>query len=207
MSDSRDFSGQTIEDVDFAGADLTNAKFKNAFVKNCDFTAAKLIHAALDAADFEGCSFHGVSFKRWYFDGAPTTAHARFVDCDFTGADFEDRDLTNVRFVRCKLAGVEPKSPRTIDGVVLVECDVDRDAFAQRLGVRPMPAAGVPAKYLLEAEMFCADLRQRWRVSTVATFDHHPTREEIERALSPEAERILGEGYAYDFNDFVVKAG
>jgi len=207
MTESRDFNGARIVDTDFSGADLTNATFKNAFVKNCDFTGAKLIHAALDAADFEGCSFLGARFDRFYFDRPPTTAHARFVDCDFTGADFEDRDLTNVRFVRCKLAGVVPKSPRTIDRVELVDCDVDRDAFAARLGVRPLPVAGVPAQYLLEAEMSCADLRQRWRVSTVATFDHYPTREEIERALSPEAERIVGEGYAYDFNDLVVKAG
>lgn len=207
MSESRDFSGATIEDADFTGADLTNAKFKNAFVKNCDFTGAKLIHAALDSADFERCSFLGTRLDRFYFDRPPTTANARFVDCDFTGADFADRDLTKVRFIRCKLSGVQPKSPRTIDGIELVDCDLDRNAFAERVGIRPMPDAGVPARYHLEAELSCFDLRQRWRVSTFATFDHYPTNEEIERALRPEAEAIVGEGYAYDFNDFVVKAG
>lgn len=117
-----DFSGQDLHDMDFSGANvfraifknakLDNAKFigasagyanfRNAYLENadfsdadvndCDFTNAKLINAVFADASLQNTNFTGADCTSADFN------HARFDVSNLTNANFTDADLNHAVF-------------------------------------------------------------------------------------------------------------
>src|SRR5690606_32384812 len=75
-----------------------------------ELRGARFPLARLDAAIFERCDFRDAQLVR----GDPnvdngTAWSARFIDCDFTGADLTGWRLRVTHFEKCKLAGARGK--------------------------------------------------------------------------------------------------
>lgn len=210
--DGVSFDGARVTRTRFVGSAMRRTRWNEAVVVDSDFSDAKLIDAAFVRARFERCSFRNTTLAQGSSGtAAPVTRDAVFVECDFSGADFDDRDLTNVQFVRCKLAGVRASRARTIEGVVLEACDVEREAFARVAGPVPLPPPGQRACYLLEADMSSSDLRMGWSIDAVAYFDHVPTeaeaRVELEKVALEKLRSVNGEDWAdHTISNIVIKA-
>lgn len=116
-----------VSETDFSQADLERSHWIDAKVVGATFDGARFGNSVFDRARFERCSFRQATFDRTMPEPQPTSAGAQFVDCDFSGVSFLDRDLRNTTFVRCKLASSTGAKPA--DGLVLTECDVDLKRF------------------------------------------------------------------------------
>ncbi|MBZ0232828.1 MAG: pentapeptide repeat-containing protein [Deltaproteobacteria bacterium] len=87
-----------VTDCDFSDADLRNARFAGAVVTGCSFRNAQL--GCADGQRFVG-----------------RTRGARFIGCDFRGADVGGREFFDVEMIDCKLGDVRG-TPWRVEGSV-----------------------------------------------------------------------------------------
>lgn len=125
------FNAAEITGTDFSQANPERSHWYNAKVRGARFDTARFGNAVFDRARFEGCSFHQATFHTIMPDPQPTSRGTQFINCDFTGVDLSERDLSETAFVRCKLAGTQgpQQSP---EGLVLQDCDLDLETFLGR---------------------------------------------------------------------------
>jgi uncharacterized protein YjbI with pentapeptide repeats len=86
------------------------------------FLAANLTSSKLDRALFSACDMRAADLRR--SEGGPpaTTRGATFEDCDLRETSWDGRDLTEARFVRCKLGAMTGR-PASTSGVTILEPD------------------------------------------------------------------------------------
>jgi uncharacterized protein YjbI with pentapeptide repeats len=59
--DGTDFSGSTVENIDFSNKQLNKCCFKDATLINCNFDSAKLVDVDLSSCTINQCSFNASS--------------------------------------------------------------------------------------------------------------------------------------------------
>jgi uncharacterized protein YjbI with pentapeptide repeats len=127
--DTRDILGETLAnarfekvhfDSKFTGSNFVSVVFDRCRLDrvlmartnwtNCDFRCSTLV-AHFNDAVFEQCSFHDVTFKG--LDNEYGGIRARFVNCDFSRAQFNQVRLRACRFQGC-----------CFDGARFTKCDL-----------------------------------------------------------------------------------
>jgi uncharacterized protein YjbI with pentapeptide repeats len=94
------FTGSRFSSVVFSKCRLDRVLMAKTNWLDCDFDRSTLVVHMNDAV-FERCSFRNVVFKglAWQYGGV----RAKFVDCDFNGAQFNRALLRACKFVDCQL--------------------------------------------------------------------------------------------------------
>lgn len=118
------FNEARIDGADMSRSELEASLWCDANVANAKFDGSHFGNAVFDRATFQRCSFVAASFAMFSKSPEPTSAEARFVDCDLRDTDWKKRDLRGTTFVRCNFAGAHGK-PTATDGLVLQDCSVD----------------------------------------------------------------------------------
>lgn len=121
------FLDQSLNGVDFSGADLSGARFLNLKLEGCDFSGAALTGAVLmgcrgvecrfagaelgnirmvEHCDFSGADFSGANLQLANLRAA-ALADARFAEADLGGADFSTAAAARAIFYRARAVGAQ----------------------------------------------------------------------------------------------------
>jgi uncharacterized protein YjbI with pentapeptide repeats len=125
--------GARIEEARFDRADVDRSVWKGARAEATSFDAVVFGNAILDGVRFSGCTFRGADFAPLDELFPATTRGAVFEDCDLRNTRWDDRDLTGVRFVRCKLDGIQGR-PKSVADIEVVEPDLSPDGDGSDIG-------------------------------------------------------------------------
>jgi uncharacterized protein YjbI with pentapeptide repeats len=127
------FSNSTIDSSRFSSSELARTRWDGAQVRDTLFQQVLLHDATLSGVTMIHCNLRGnfIGATKQFGDLA-TTVGARFEDCDFRETGWHGRDLSGATFVRCQFAG-SGGSPRAHVGLVLDDCDMNRDEFLAML--------------------------------------------------------------------------
>lgn len=90
---------QTLDRLDFTGADMTKVYFAECAVSNSDFTKAKLTKADCRQATFMRCIFTEAELVSTFFK------NATFTGCNFQGANLSNANLGGATFSGCRFEG------------------------------------------------------------------------------------------------------
>ena len=90
-----------MRQVNFRGADLSQADLRGVSVRMCDFRDANLESANLRDTDFAWADLAGVNLGNAYM------FKANLYDTDLTGANLEDADLTEAYMIEADLTGAD----------------------------------------------------------------------------------------------------
>ncbi len=96
------FTDSTLLSVVFDRCRLERVLMARTSWTNCDFRGSTLV-VNFDDAVFNQCTFNAVKFKG--LTGEYGGIRARFVNCDFSGAQFNELCLRACRFVGCCFEG------------------------------------------------------------------------------------------------------
>ncbi|GAB4114760.1 MAG: hypothetical protein OHK0013_49430 [Sandaracinaceae bacterium] len=103
-------NGAFVEGGSFAQMNAEKSTWYSVQARGADFRGARLSMARLNDAIFEDCDFRDAQLVRSDPEADGGTAwSARFINCDFTGADVTGWLLRATRFEGCKLAGSRGK--------------------------------------------------------------------------------------------------
>ena len=100
-----DFTGMTLENIDFSGVNLKYATFANATISHCNFERAMLDSAEFNDANIEYCWFEkGTSLVDADFKDS-TISYCSFDHADIEGANFKRSNLEDITFCDSKADG------------------------------------------------------------------------------------------------------
>ena len=125
------FNGVEARETDFSRSELDRSTWFNAKISDARFDGVHFGNAQFDGATFTRCRFRNASFAKYMSEPLPTSAGARFVECDFSGTDWTDRNLTHTTFIACRFDGARGK-PAATAGLV-VTGGLDADALLRQL--------------------------------------------------------------------------
>ncbi|MCP3138322.1 pentapeptide repeat-containing protein [Pyxidicoccus xibeiensis] len=120
------FDGAVIEETAFPHCDFDRSTWSGARITAASFEHARFGNARLDGAVFAGCVFRDAWFAPTTDRPYPTTAGAKFEDCDLRRTLWTGRDLSGATFLRCKLGGARGE-PASLEGAVFLETDLSPD--------------------------------------------------------------------------------
>lgn len=112
------FNGVEARGTDFSRSDLDRSTWFNAKVSDARFDGVHFGNTRFDGAIFTRCSFRNASFAKYMSEPVPSSSGAQFVECDFSGTDWTDRDLSNTTFTSCTFEGAHGK-PAATSGLVV----------------------------------------------------------------------------------------
>ena len=102
-------NGIHLKEYSFHRCPLANMSICNTFVQDCDFRNATMNHMLMDGSTIENSKFilmevYDSSFVKCNLQNQYITS-CKFVNVDFTGADFRDALLRDNEFVNCNFSG------------------------------------------------------------------------------------------------------
>jgi uncharacterized protein YjbI with pentapeptide repeats len=115
----------TFDFCDFTGASLARSVWSGAVATRCVFRGVDLRNARLDDALFVDCDFRDADFGV-VEQGINTAQGARFVRCDLRDSKWEGRELDDVQFLACKLAGA--RGPARVIAITVDHADASTNA-------------------------------------------------------------------------------
>jgi fluoroquinolone resistance protein len=113
-------TGARLSDVDWADADLTDARFDDCLIEdaqfsntilnaarftNCRIVRCRAAHADLREAVFENCGFADARTRAGLVVAFSELERARFVNCDLTLSQFDRSGLHAIEMRDCNLRG------------------------------------------------------------------------------------------------------
>ncbi len=119
-----DFSGKTLNEIDFSDADLTSANFSECQMTECKFTNTDLTSADFARANLVECDFSESLLNGTDFSYA-TVSFCNFTDADMAGAVFNESDLKDSDFA----ASENMNAIRFDEATVFPEIDMLPDDF------------------------------------------------------------------------------
>ncbi|WP_437579690.1 DUF2169 family type VI secretion system accessory protein [Sorangium sp. So ce887] len=150
--DGIDWSGASLERLNLAGATLARCNFTSARLARANLSGADLTDARLTAADLTRADLSRATLDRTQLSSAILTsadltsargAHTRFEGASLDGADLRQARLTNAVFNRASLADVNGS-----------KADLSRSSFANA----NLAGALLRAAKLKEASLACANI-------------------------------------------------
>ncbi len=127
----RAFDDVSVQQLNYAGQDLTLAEFSNARLAHADFSGADLRGAVFNGSSLKQANLHGVNFS----DGIAYLS-------DLSGADLSDAILTSAMMLKSSFRGA------IVTGADFSDALLDRDQILQLCqsadGVNPV--TGVPTR-------------------------------------------------------------
>ena len=126
------FQAVLARDCDFSSADLVGARWYGGTAIRCSFAGAELVDLGADRAVFLDCDLQGVDLSVGELGARVTMTGAQFLRCDLRWSRWEDRTLTGVRFVGCKLHGV--MGAPQFEGVVIDDPDLSPEGDGTQPG-------------------------------------------------------------------------
>ena len=112
-----DFSDKTVNNFDFVGMDLSDAKCDNARFINCRFVGSYLDSVSAVNALFEGCTFDAANIDSVNFKDSriidSSCIDATFWNCDMTDTAFHGCDLSKAEFINCLLKNTDLEGSNT----------------------------------------------------------------------------------------------
>jgi uncharacterized protein YjbI with pentapeptide repeats len=112
------FNGVEVRGTDFSRSELDRSTWFNAKIGDARFDGVHFGNTRFDGAVFTRCSFRNASLAKYMSEPVPSSAGAQFVECDFSGTDWTDRDLLNTTFTNCTFDGARGK-PAVTTGLVV----------------------------------------------------------------------------------------
>lgn len=101
---------------DYAHDTFSEKDYSGITVQCLDFTAQRFVKTKISDAIFEACDFRDITFDGIVFKSI------NFVECDFTGSTFEDSEIEQCTFSDCKFDDVEFINS-TLSDAKLSSCD------------------------------------------------------------------------------------
>lgn len=92
-----DFSGMTLELVNFVNMDLNGCNFQGATLSEVDFSSSDLTSANFSRSELKEVKFNNAILNGTHFDSASILS-CDYADADTSGADFSNSDLTGSDF-------------------------------------------------------------------------------------------------------------
>jgi hypothetical protein len=136
----RKLEGVQLRGVDCGGPRIFGSLFHRPLIKTCSFRDVTLDGLAIWRADFLDCRFEATSFGKRYrgLFKKSSFVGCSFIDCriegvgfdgtSFTHCHFDGSRLTDVRWERCVLEGVNASGSMTSTG--FVGCELRRVDFS-----------------------------------------------------------------------------
>ena len=115
-----------FEDCNMSRISVRDSNVMGMYIR-CNFSAAILARAHFWGR-FESCCFRKANMSSCRMNGTPSDQW-KFLDCDFTEANFRRCNVTGVVFERCDFTGVKWQKG-AFTSCRLRDCNIDIDAMA-----------------------------------------------------------------------------